>query len=293
MPTNTDNSLVDIPAVEVVSLPAVQGNPYMPMIDRFLASGGDIDKLDKILDLKDRWDKSEAEKAYNAAKAAFKANPPDVYKDKKNKQYDSQYTSIGNMVNTVSAALSPHGLSASWDIDQSDAKNITVTCILVHAMGHRESVKMSGPPDDTGQKNALQKIKSTVTYLKLATFEAVTGVASKEGNLDDDGNGAGRPQNRPAHDAVATAAANREAAAKASPAAAAVQATTPPDSPERDAAKKEAEDVCSLGVQAFRDMWAGWDKAKRKLVNDLVRTFQALAIAADEARTIEQEQADE
>ena len=215
MPTNTDNSLVDIPAVEVVSLPAVQGNPYMPMIDRFLASGGDIDKLDKILDLKDRWDKSEAEKAYNAAKAAFKANPPDVYKDKKNKQYDSQYTSIGNMVNTVSAALSPHGLSASWDIDQSDAKNITVTCILVHAMGHRESVKMSGPPDDTGQKNALQKIKSTVTYLKLATFEAVTGVASKEGNLDDDGNGAGRPQNRPAHDAVATAAANREAAAKA------------------------------------------------------------------------------
>jgi hypothetical protein len=80
---------------------------------------------------------------------------------------------------------------------------------------------------------------------------------------------------------------------RASPAAAAVQATIPPDSPERDAAKKEAEDVCSLGVQAFRDMWAGWDKAKRKLVNDLVPTFQALAISADEARTIEQEPIDE
>jgi hypothetical protein len=197
--------------IDVTALQVTQGNPYLPMIDRFLAAGGDIDKLDKILDLKDRWDRSEAEKAYNAAKAAFKANPPDVYKDKKNNQYGSQYTSIGNMVNTVSAALSPHGLSASWDIDQSDAKNITVTCILVHAMGHRESVKMSGPPDDTGQKNALQKIKSTVTYLKLATFEAVTGVASKEGNLDDDGNGSGSPANV----AVATAAANREAAAKA------------------------------------------------------------------------------
>lgn len=169
---------------------AVTDNPYLPMIDRFLSSGGDIEKLDKLLDLKERWDRGEAEKAYNAAKAAFAANPPEVYKDKKNQQYNSTYTSIGNMVNTVSAALSPHGLSASWDIDQADPKNISVTCKLVHAKGHSECVKMSGPPDETGQKNALQKIKSTVTYLKLATFEAVTGVASKEGNLDDDGNAA-------------------------------------------------------------------------------------------------------
>ena len=80
---------------------------------------------------------------------------------------------------------------------------------------------------------------------------------------------------------------------RANPAVSAVQATIPPESPERDAAKKEAEDVCSLGVQAFRDMWARWDKAKRRLVNDLVPTFQALAVAADDARTIEQEQTDE
>lgn len=73
----------------------------------------------------------------------------------------------------------------------------------------------------------------------------------------------------------------------------AVQNTIPEDSKERTAARKEAEDVCSLGVQAFRDMWAKWDKPKRKLVNDLVPTFQALAIAADEARTLEQEPADE
>lgn len=168
----------------------IDTNPYLPMIDRYLQNGGDMDKLGQLLDLKERWDKGEAEKAFYAAVAAFKANPPEVYKDKKNKQYGSSYTSIGNMVNTVSASLSPHGLSASWDIDQSDPKLVTVTCSLAHALGHRQSVSMSGPPDETGQKNALQKIKSTVTYLKLATFEAVVGVASKEGNLDDDGNSA-------------------------------------------------------------------------------------------------------
>jgi hypothetical protein len=64
-------------------------------------------------------------------------------------------------------------------------------------------------------------------------------------------------------------------------AASAVQQTIPPDSPERDAAIKEAEDVASLGKEAFRAMWAGWDKAKRALVADKLPRFQATAERAD------------
>lgn len=68
---------------------------------------------------------------------------------------------------------------------------------------------------------------------------------------------------------------------RANPATAAVQQTIPPDSPERDAAIKEAEDVSTLGKEAFRKMWAGWDKAKRALVADKLTRFQALAEKAD------------
>ena len=45
--------------------------------------------------------------------------------------------------------------------------------------------------DANNAKNPLQQVKSTMTYLKIATFEAVTGIASRAGNQDDDGNGAG------------------------------------------------------------------------------------------------------
>ena len=62
---------------------------------------------------------------------------------------------------------------------------------------------------------------------------------------------------------------------------AAVQQTVPPDSPERDAATKEAQDVASLGVEAFRAMWAKWPKDKRALVADLLPRFQQIAEAAD------------
>jgi len=61
----------------------------------------------------------------------------------------------------------------------------------------------------------------------------------------------------------------------------AVQQTVPPDSPERDAATKEAQDVASLGVEAFRAMWAKWPKDKRALVADLLPRFQQIAEAAD------------
>lgn len=69
-------------------------------------------------------------------------------------------------------------------------------------------------------------------------------------------------------------------------AAAAVQQIIPPDSPERDAAIKEAEDVASLGVEAFRTMWAGWPKERRRLVGDQLARFQNIAQKAD-AQTVE------
>lgn len=172
-------------------LPAVQPqNSPMQMLQAAIDKNMAPEVIEKMLDLRDRWEASEARKAYMEAIAAFKANPPKVIKNKTNKQYNSMYSTLDNLVNNVNAALSVHGLNARWDIAQQD-KEITVRCILSHVMGHSESVALTAPPDTSGSKNAIQQIKSTITYLKLATYEAVTGIASEEGNLDDDGNAAG------------------------------------------------------------------------------------------------------
>jgi hypothetical protein len=68
---------------------------------------------------------------------------------------------------------------------------------------------------------------------------------------------------------------------RVNPAIVAVQQVIPPDSPERDAAAKEAEQVASLGTDKFRAMWAAWDKPKRALVTDMLPKFQAIAAKAD------------
>lgn len=148
---------------------------------------GNIDLIERMVALKERMEAADARKAFTAAKAAFKGEALRIVKDKYNTQFKSWYSSLGNIVSTVSPILSKHGLSADWQIEQAGS-DITVTCVLSHALGHSESVPFTVPPDGTGAKNEIQKIKSSITYAKAVTFESVCGMASTDANMDDDGN---------------------------------------------------------------------------------------------------------
>jgi hypothetical protein len=170
-------------------LPATQAASPMTMMMDAKAAGFEIDQIKEMMDLQDRHDRRIAKQAFDKAMARFKENPPTVVKDMYNDQYQSGYTSIGNMVNTVGEAMGVFGLTTHWEFPEPRiAGAIAVTCILSHEMGYEISVTLEGPPDEGGKKNPLQGRKSARTYLKLETFEAVTGMASENGNADDDGN---------------------------------------------------------------------------------------------------------
>ncbi len=164
------------------------------LLNLAIEQGKDIDKLEKLMELQTVWEANQARKAYFEAVANFHKSPPKVMKDLENVQFSkgnkkAMYASLGNLVGTVSAALGEHGLSASWDINQTE-KTIKVSCKLSHRQGHSESVSLESAPDASGAKSPIQQIKSTVTYLRAVTFEAVTGIAAtNEANLDDDGAG--------------------------------------------------------------------------------------------------------
>jgi len=173
---------------------AMRPQPVTPMemLHQALTNGQSVEILERLMTLQERYQAAEARRAFIDAKAAFKAEAPAVEKDKDNLQYKSKYSSIGAIVNTMNPILSKHGLDASWDIWQAeDLSEVKVICTLSHRDGHSESVSMRSKPDGTGQKNPIQQMKSAGTYLKIATYEAVVGVASNEGNADDDGNAAG------------------------------------------------------------------------------------------------------
>ena len=153
--------------------------------------GADLDKLERLMALQERWQAGEARKAYDAAFAAFKAEAVTIIKNRqvtdgplKNKRYAELFA----VVNAVTPALSKHGLSSSWKLTKDDKDWIEVTCFLKHTAGHVESVSMGGPPDAGGAKNAIQARASTVSYLERYTLKAICGLSEQDEDTDGAGN---------------------------------------------------------------------------------------------------------
>ena len=151
--------------------------------------GADLDRIQKLMDLKDRWDAAQARKAYVAAMARFKAEQITIQKTKRadipgGAKYS--YAPLFEVCNGVIPALSKHGFSHDWEVSQSE-NWISVTCILTHEFGHSERRTLGAPPDTSGKKNPIQEIASTVSYLERYTLLAVTGLSASD--MDNDGVG--------------------------------------------------------------------------------------------------------
>lgn len=179
---------------------APEANP-MAMIARAVAQGWEPDRLKQLMDLQERWEANEARKAFVAAMAAFKSDPPAIFKAKKVDIPGGakfSHATLAQVCDAACAALAVHGLSHKWETAQNgDA--ITVTCVITHALGHSERTTLTASPDDSGKKNSIQQIASTVTYLERYTLMAACGLAAKD--MDDDGRGAGKG-NAPEPDAA-------------------------------------------------------------------------------------------
>lgn len=166
-----------------------RGNTPADMIRLAVEGGADLEKLSKLLDIQERWEANEAKKAYHQAMSCFKANPPQIYKDKSVSfgagKTSYKHATLANVCEKINKALSQYGLSASWETAQSESL-ISVTCRITHEKGHSESTTLKAPADASGSKNAIQAIGSTVSYLERYTILALTGLATEE--QDDDAN---------------------------------------------------------------------------------------------------------
>lgn len=157
-----------------------------------VSQNADLDKLTKLMDLQQRWEKGQAEKAFVAAMNAFKANPPEIvknvtasFKTKRGDDVKWDYASLDHICDAVISALSQHGISHAWSFSQT-GEMIRVTCVLTHALGHSRETALQGPPDFSGDKSPIHAIYSTVTHLERYTLLGAVGLAAGEpgGNGD-------------------------------------------------------------------------------------------------------------
>lgn len=185
-----------VPAADAAPAPAPAALPTSLAANFMLTlqeRGAGLEQIEKMMDLLERNERHEAEKAYNEALAAFKAKDIRIVKHKlvdflnnKGGRTSYKHAELDDVVRAVGPELSAHGFAWSWKTSQA-GRDITVVCTLRHRLGHAETVQLTAQPDETGGKNAIQAIISTTTYLQRHTLKQITGVA--EAGEDDDGQG--------------------------------------------------------------------------------------------------------
>lgn len=173
---------------EVVDMVPTQDHSMAAIVHSAIAGGADkeyLDSLERLFALHVEAEEREAKKAFVKAVAAFKANPPKIlktahvsYVNNKQETVEWDHAVLGEITEAIIAGMSPHGLYHRWTYEKKEG-DIFTTCILTHEDGHSEEITMDGPPDTSGNKDALKAAASTNTILQRLTLLAVTGLAAK------------------------------------------------------------------------------------------------------------------
>ena len=96
---------------------ALAANSPAAMMMAAMAQGASLEQIEKMMDLQERFERRESEKAYNAAFAAFKSEAVRILKARTvtdGPLKGKSYAELHNVVDAVTPALSRHGLTASW-----------------------------------------------------------------------------------------------------------------------------------------------------------------------------------
>lgn len=163
-------------------------DPMVSMIERVaMDPNADLAKLERMLEMRDKHEAREAEKAFAAAFASASAEFPTIPLNGvgHNKM---KYATLKDITSLTRPVLSRHGLAMTFAIETGD--RIVVTAELMHRQGHSKRTSITLPADTSGSKNAVQAVGSTQTYGQRYTAQAILGLSLGE-DTDDDGRAAG------------------------------------------------------------------------------------------------------
>lgn len=162
----------------------------MDMLNKAVSQGADIDVLEKLMSLQERWEANQARKAFDEAMASAKAEIPVIVKNRtvdftsaKGRTH-YRHEDLAEVARTVTPLLAKHGLSYRFRTSSAVNEPVVVTCIVSHRDGHFEENTLTAGRDDSGNKNNIQAVGSTLTYLQRMTLKAALGLAASD---DDDG----------------------------------------------------------------------------------------------------------
>lgn len=156
----------------------------------------DIEKMERLLAMQKDIFAMRAKQAYLVALSEMQPELPVIEEHGKirNKTggVQSKYALWEDINEAFKPILTAHGFTLSFRTSGTTTETVEVTGILSHREGHEETTVITLPTDQTGSKNAVQALGSSVSYGKRYTAGALLNITSR--GEDDDGKAAGAPK---------------------------------------------------------------------------------------------------
>lgn len=202
----------------------------------------DIEKMERLMAMKERIDAQEATTAFNAALSRVQAAMGRVSTDAVNKQTGSMYATYGNLDRALRPIYTAEGFSLSFGTEPAAEGKVGMVCYVSHSGGHTREYRAEVPSDGKGAKGGDVMTKthafgSGTSYGMRYMLKMIFNVAI--GEDDDDGNGASYGSRQPA--------------ARGS-------------TPERDALWKRLFGIASQGTNAYSKAFGELQAEDRKLL---------------------------
>lgn len=168
----------------------------------------DIEKMERLMAMKERIDAKEAESSFNAAMSRVQAGMRRIAADKTNKQTGSDYATYAALDRELRPLYTEEGLSLSFDTEPAGEGMVGMLCHVSHENGHTRTYRAAVPSDGKGAKGNDVMTKTHafgsgtsygMRYLVKMIFNVAVGIDQD----DDDGNGASDPMPSKDHEWIA------------------------------------------------------------------------------------------
>ena len=179
--------------------PANMGASLMDVISKAARDPSvDIDKMERLIAMRERLLAQEAEMAFNVAMNAAQAEMRPIAANASNPQTRSRYATFDKLDRVLRPIYTEKGFSLSFDEGESPKPDhVRVLCYVSHVGGHTRTYHRDMPADGKGAKGGDVMTKTHAAgaagsygarYLLKGIFNVAVGEDDDDGNL-----GAQRP----------------------------------------------------------------------------------------------------
>ena len=127
---------------------------------------------------------SEEEHLYLAAMSELQGDLPSIRKSSTTNM--GAYANFDTTMDVLRPFFKQHSFSFSTKPRARDDGLLDIISTLSHAGGHRETIEVTVPLDDSGKKSKIQQFGSSLKYFMRYNLVALLSISTHEGD-DDDG----------------------------------------------------------------------------------------------------------